>query len=607
MMYPSSIVLWCHVLLLVVLSSDSLGNSTNDELRSNSMARYDRLIDSRNRDDKMQPILYKLRENSTKNVNEMQYEPTINSMTNDRKDSLRYEPHLHIMKIHEENNQISIPRIKSIKMSNENDTTLQELNESLTRSKSNSMLYEYGNFNTDNYNDSLPTVSYEMCGNETCIQLCCPFGNRVVDRKCIAGQDNYSFPYVQNDSKNKKLDELFQLTVRDPCILQGTAHRILNPDEYLFLVNGSLYQNSGKLVPSTSYCLAILDRNIYDTIVCKDSIGFPQYVSVCLLVSLPFLVLTFVVYSILPEVQNIHTYTLRVYVATLFTTNVIIFCAQEIPVLSEWKYCIPLAYIFNISMLASCFWLNAMCFDIWWTFRKLSFHPTNVKDRRRKWIMYSIYAWGLTFGLTIVCAIMDIPGIPKDFIRPEMCVNKFWFGQYAAFSVYYYIPTGIAFISNVCFFVTTAITIIYHNKHTAHQLRDSDNRRYNKRKRKFGMYLKLFVVMGLTWSLGIILWLINGSHPLPQIVWNINYTIDILQGVVIFIIYVCKKKILRLLLKRFGYHDRDPFWGISRSGQVTRTSSNFSSLSSISGSMPMQKINSSFSHQANHHVQPNTK
>lgn len=169
--------------------------------------------------------------------------------------------------------------------------------------------------------------------------------------------------------------------------------------------------------------------------------------------------------------------------------------------------------------------------------------------------------------------------------------------------MYYYAPTGAAYISNVCFFIATAIAILYHNKHTAHRLSDSESRRYDKKKHKFNMYLKLFVVMGISWSMGIILWLINANDSIPQIVWNISYTIDILQGIPIFIIYVCKKKILRLLLKRFGYHDRDPFWNISRNTQRTGTSSNFSSLSSISGSVHMQKINTSAIEQTNH--QPN--
>lgn len=325
-MYPSNIIHWCCVLLLpIAASSESLGNSTNgDEQRDNWMMRYDLFANFiKNPDEIMQLILYNLRENSTKNDDEMQHELHINSMNYSREDSMRYEQ---IMKIHEENDQMSIEsRTNSTKVNDENKL--------------------YRNSNTDHYNNSIATiVSYEACDNETCIQLCCPFDDYLTsERNCVAGQDNYAFPDIYlNDSENKKLDELFQLTVRDPCVLEGSAHHILNPNEYSLLVNGSLYRDPDELILSTSYCLAVLDRNVYDVIICKQQIGFPTYISVLLLMSLPFLLLTFVVYSILPQLRNIHGCTLRVHVASSFITNVIIYCVQEFPELSEWKYCIPL-------------------------------------------------------------------------------------------------------------------------------------------------------------------------------------------------------------------------------------------------------------------------
>ncbi|XP_024878874.1 G-protein coupled receptor Mth2-like [Temnothorax curvispinosus] len=453
--------------------------------------------------------------------------------------------------------------------------------------------------------------SNEACDHETCIQLCCPFGDRLTSgKKCVAGQNNYSFPdvYNQNNSVSKKLDELFQLTVNHPCVLQGSAHRILDPDEYSFLVNGSLYyRDSGELVPSTSYCLGAFDRNTYDAVICLDQIGFPTYIPIYLLLTLPFLVLTFVIYSILPELRNLHSYTLRVQVASLFTTNVVIYFIQEIPELSEWPYCIPLAYIFHFSMLAACFWLNAMCIDIWWTFRKLDLQSAHGKKKKRKIMIYSIYGWGVTFILTAVCAIMDhTSGIPKSWIRPEMCKRKFWFGPIDAFSVYYYGPTGIAFASNYCFFIATALAILYHNKHTAHQLRDSESRSYDKKKRKFSMYLKLFIVMGVSWSLDVILWFVNTSIPIPTTIWYISYMIDISRAFVIFIVYVCKKKVLQLLLKRFGWQGRGPFGNVSLYTHST-TSSNMSHRNSSTSGTSMKDIDPSVSQQTDPNVESNAR
>lgn len=337
-----SIVLWCYVLLLVASSSHSLENSTSNDEQRDNLTMHDFFISSTQDRDKMHLTMYNLHENSTKNDDELQYESHINS----HKDSARYKYHEHIM--YGENNQME-SHINSTEINDKNDSMLQAVNENLTKidRENDSISHElHKKLITDDDNNTLITIiSSEACNNEICIQLCCPFGNRLIiaEKMCVTGQDNYSFPDIyQNDSKNKKLNELFQLTVRDPCIIEGNAHRFLNVNEYSFLVNGSLYRDPGKVISTSSYCLGILDRDIYDVIVCTLPIGFPIYISVCLLISLPFLLLTFVVYSILPEVQNVHSYTLRVHVGAIFTTNLIIFCVQEIPDLTEWKYCIPL-------------------------------------------------------------------------------------------------------------------------------------------------------------------------------------------------------------------------------------------------------------------------
>ncbi|EFN65584.1 hypothetical protein EAG_00481, partial [Camponotus floridanus] len=106
--------------------------------------------------------------------------------------------------------------------------------------------------------------------------------------------------------------------------------------EYIFLTNGSLYQpHHDKLICSTSYCLAIVHRYKFDVIICidiknetiKESISKVMNGSINEMInenvdkwlinhviilfilnvlSLLILLMTFVVYSVLPELQNIH-------------------------------------------------------------------------------------------------------------------------------------------------------------------------------------------------------------------------------------------------------------------------------------------------------------
>lgn len=59
--------------------------------------------------------------------------------------------------------------------------------------------------------------------------------------------------------------------------------------------------------------------------------------------------------------------------------------------------------------------------------------------------------------------------------------------------------------------------------------------------------------MGINWSMEIISWLCKDT---PQYVWYITDLANTLQGLIIFIIFVWKDKIKRLLLKRLGFKDK---------------------------------------------------
>ncbi|XP_043275895.1 G-protein coupled receptor Mth-like [Venturia canescens] len=76
-----------------------------------------------------------------------------------------------------------------------------------------------------------------------------------------------------------------------------------------------------------------------------------------------------------------------------------------------------------------------------------------------------------------------------------------------------------------------------------------DSQRHDDNKQWFNLYLKLFIVMGINWSMEIISWLFKDS---PQYVWYMTDFANTLQGVIIFIIFVWKDKTEGLLLDRPG-------------------------------------------------------
>lgn len=64
--------------------------------------------------------------------------------------------------------------------------------------------------------------------------------------------------------------------------------------------------------------------------------------------------------------------------------------------------------------------------------------------------------------------------------------------------------------------------------------------------------MKLFILMGVNWSMEIIQWLFENS---PWYIWYFSDLINSLQGLIIFIIFVWKDTIKKQLLQRFNCHE----------------------------------------------------
>ncbi|XP_011863793.1 PREDICTED: G-protein coupled receptor Mth2-like isoform X3 [Vollenhovia emeryi] len=575
------LALWCCTLLFVLASSSRLpGNSTtaSDNERDDSTVRYEIHADvtATNRGDNVEAVMRYARENSTRNNDDVQFRDDTANNGHEDSDSAQHEFHARPTKERKGGgNRTLIELDANFTQADEINSTSRESSENFMQAedRSNFTLYELvGKFYQDDKKDVVP---YEACENDTCIMLCCPPGHHFIKEQCITGNTYFPLPEVyeyttgdplEGSSIGKRLNQVFQLTVHDPCIVH--EHYVLEPnidlnDTYRFLVNGSLHLPYTDQLIDDTYCLAVMAHDKYEIAVCitSDDVvlqedGYP----VGLIISLPFLLATFVVYSILPELQNMHGYTLRGYVGSLFVAYTVLAVAQLIPdqrIVTD-TICITFAFIIHFSFLASFFWLNVMCFDIWWTFGGFRSLQGSMKQReRKKFVMYSIYAWGSASILTIVCAIMDfVPSVPKELIRPEIGATKCWFNTDEARAIYFYGPMSVTVICNICLFISTALKIVRHKKDTAHHLRSSESRRHDDNKQWFNLYLKLFIVMGINWSMEIISWLFKSA---PPYVWYLTDLTNTLQGLIIFIIFVWKEKIKRLLLKRFSCQDRGLF------------------------------------------------
>ncbi|XP_020295646.1 G-protein coupled receptor Mth2-like isoform X8 [Pseudomyrmex gracilis] len=446
------------------------------------------------------------------------------------------------------------------------------------------------------------------------VSLCCPVGTFLTGDYCVEEQtanrtNTIQLPAIyETDLTPTNLtasDEHFYFVIWNPC--DGQKRYPLNPHAYkdekwYLLSNGSILRPQAetpedRLLHYSQYCLARVksyEYREYLVFFCEDAYAINDddntggvVYSYGMLASVPFLAATYIVYWLLPDLRNLHGWTLRGYVGCLAMAYSLLGVLQLTPQdqLSN-IICIGLAFVIHFSFLASFFWLNVMCFDIWWTFGGFRSLQGSVKQReKKKFIMYSIYAWGSASIFTLVCAIMDfVPSMPKKFIRPEFGAERCWFSTDSAKALYFYGPMSLTVLCNICLFISTALKIVRHKKDTAHHLRSSESRRHDDNKQWFNLYLKLFIVMGINWSMEIVSWLFKSA---PAYVWYLTDLTNTLQGLIIFIIFVWKEKIKRLLLKRFDCQDRSIFSRNSiRSGLHSSASR---TCTTTSGVMPMQE------------------
>ncbi|XP_066992173.2 G-protein coupled receptor Mth2 [Anabrus simplex] len=410
------------------------------------------------------------------------------------------------------------------------------------------------------------TKRENYCRDHMCVTKCCPTGQSKVSRSCKPTSQSFS-PVFPRNMREAESVLRFGVIQEMPC--KGMFPLMPKTDER---ENAFLQDNGEIYVPLydrnfdvTQYCMEHVDYeagNMYGmyTFLCftmdfteVDKLPY-SLVAIGLITSCVFLLLTLLIYSFLPSLQNLHGKTLMCHVASMLTAFVFLTILQ----LGELDFiiCKVIGFALMFSLLASFSWLNVMCFDIWWTFglvRSIQRDSRRESDRRH-FLWYNVYAWGLSTVLASWTILMNELGVGlPEALQPQI-------GQAYCFLelgsparlVFYVGPMSIQIGFNLVFYVMTAwhCSKVKAEIHRMQSASSSDRckKRYQADKAKLLMNVKLFVVMGIMWIAEIISNLIRK----PAWLWYLPDAANALQGLLIFIIFVMKRKILLRLAKRLG-------------------------------------------------------
>lgn len=434
-----------------------------------------------------------------------------------------------------------------------------------------------------------------ICGRKKCIWKCCPENMYVNRKKCAPYKEalNFSdYPVFDGDmyESGKKFSELFAFVPNKfhNESFRNDSYNMNRLFNVYLMTSGSAYLELPNafqrwtLVAPSNFCLDYIlpnkrvkkpEINLWATFEEADVMESNIYMTIGMLISCVFMGLVLLVYALLPELRNLCGLVLMSYVASLLMAFLLLAVVQLYQFTDV--ECLWMTFTVYYCFMASFCWMNIMSYDIWWTFRGYAkARPIHRRGETFKFCMYSLYGWGVPLGLTAFLGIineMDLTHVPW-FITPQI-PDKGCFLEDGQKLVYMYIPMLIMSAFNWLFYLMTAYNVWRLSRGTA--VLDSaaagTPAAHRSQRHRFMVYLKLSILMGLNWVLEVI------SSFKPELkLWNITDAYNLLIGVAIFLIFVCKKKIFQKLMKRFrecGSHQWSPH---SKSRSSSTTLSNLS-------------------------------
>lgn len=313
--------------------------------------------------------------------------------------------------------------------------------------------------------------------------------------------------------------------------------QLFTPDDYITAADGSVLICIPFSVDQANY----LYRR-------KFSSALAYITLACLGVSLTCISFHLVAFVLVPPLRNLSGKNLASLCVSLVAAY-LTFILSQFDTAMPRRACTSIAVILYYSFLASFFWMNCIAFDVWRTLRMATSElRVSSGQQWHKFVAYSAYSW---FGPAIVVAISIIvensSTVPTMF-RPLFGQVTCWFGSRRALLIFFVAPVLTIVVLNAFMFACSACIIVGTTQSSPiHQPR-------SKSKRNFKLYLRLALIMGLSWIFGIVAGQVD-IEPL----WYVFVLLNALQGLFIFLSFTCTEKVRvyirdKVLLKKSSYY-----------------------------------------------------
>uniref|UniRef100_T1PGE5 Methuselah n=1 Tax=Musca domestica TaxID=7370 RepID=T1PGE5_MUSDO len=408
-------------------------------------------------------------------------------------------------------------------------------------------------------------------GQRNCVRFCCHPARELIanySRRCsdemLQKELEYD-PYINVTLNNgsvvsKHVTKEFTVIQGVPCAgAYALAPQYDEEDSWVIFENGTLLRHYDMAYLSKrDYCLLPMELDTGEWVlnpmncpILNEASLSLQINNIAMAVSVPFIILTIIVYVFIPELRNLHGKCLISYLCPLAVGYSILSTISLSEVVFPNLVCSCLGYVAYFCFMSAFFWLSVISFDLWQNFRLTG---SMRFGQRKRFCLYSIYAWGIPACLTLIVIALQNSNM-NELYKPGIGDNYCWLktNDWSAMMYFFGINLIIVLI-DITFFTMTYFKITVMQRDIDKIIRnDTIEGRHQLRthKNNFGLFLRLFLIMGVSWLLDIVSYIETIVYPNDiNPIYYVSDFMNAILGLLIFVCFVLKPKVLSLIKKR---------------------------------------------------------
>uniref|UniRef100_A0A336LVQ9 CSON002509 protein n=1 Tax=Culicoides sonorensis TaxID=179676 RepID=A0A336LVQ9_CULSO len=341
-------------------------------------------------------------------------------------------------------------------------------------------------------------------------------------------RNNTQFDEIKNNCKDHVTQTTYPVQLNCPKYMLDPEKE--PEDEFTVIGDGSLIVGDTRF-EKEEFCLTKIrspDNSLHDVaFVChaevehggKDRFWIP--IKICLIsLSVIFLLLTLYIYYIIPELRQTEDKVTCIALFCLTIFMALLGVVQAVPDTEIQGICLLIGFGIYFFAIGYFSWLNCIMLNVW----KNSVLPRWQIKEKNWFLLNNLYGWFIPILALLVAVIVHLD-------TPTMGVNSCFFHNPYEQWLFLYLPMSIMLGINLIFGIWTAWSL--------HERGDDISPDRKKRLRfKMLLYLRVFVLAGVTWIFEVLSFSFGESHLPSNFFWLLCDVINALHGVLIFFVLI---------------------------------------------------------------------